>query len=93
MEGIGPVLEVRGLTKRFRAVTAVDGIDLVVPAGGRVGLLGPNGAGKTTTLRMLEGYRQRDSGDVSVLGFDPGRSERAFRERIGVARQHLACGD
>jgi ABC-2 type transport system ATP-binding protein len=51
------------------------------------GLLGPNGAGKTTTVEILEGYRKRDGGDVSVLGFDPGRSERAFRERIGVVLQ------
>ena len=51
------------------------------------GLLGPNGAGKTTTVEILEGYRKRDAGDVSVLGFDPGRAERAFRERIGVVLQ------
>jgi ABC-2 type transport system ATP-binding protein len=51
------------------------------------GLLGPNGAGKTTTVEVLEGYRKRDAGEVRVLGFDPGRSERAFRERIGVVLQ------
>ena len=51
------------------------------------GLLGPNGAGKTTTVEILEGYRKRDGGDVSVLGFDPGKAERAFRERIGVVLQ------
>jgi ABC-2 type transport system ATP-binding protein len=51
------------------------------------GLLGPNGAGKTTTVEILEGYRDRDGGDVSVLGFDPADADRAFRERIGVVLQ------
>ena len=51
------------------------------------GLLGPNGAGKTTTVEILEGYRKRDAGEVTVLGFDPGRAERPFRERIGVVLQ------
>ena len=51
------------------------------------GLLGPNGAGKTTTVEILEGYRPRDAGEVRVLGFDPGKAERAFRERIGVVLQ------
>jgi ABC-2 type transport system ATP-binding protein len=50
--------------------------------------LGPNGAGKTTTVEILEGYRRRDGGEVSVLGFDPQRAQRAFRERIGVVLQH-----
>src|SRR5207342_253407 len=49
---------------------------------------GPNGAGKTTTVEILEGYRERDGGDASVLGFDPGDAPRAFRERIGVVLQH-----
>jgi ABC-2 type transport system ATP-binding protein len=51
------------------------------------GLLGPNGAGKTTTVEILEGYRERNTGEVSVLGFDPGRRERSFRTRIGVVLQ------
>ena len=63
------------------------GIDFEVAAGEVFGLLGPNGAGKTTTVEILEGYRQRDGGEVTVLGFDPGRAERAFRERIGVVLQ------
>jgi ABC-2 type transport system ATP-binding protein len=65
----------------------VRGIDFDVEQGEVFGLLGPNGAGKTTTVEILEGYRRRDAGEVSVLGFDPGRAERAFRERIGVVLQ------
>jgi len=80
-------ISVSALRKSYDGVVAVRGIDFEVAAGEVFGLLGPNGAGKTTTVEILEGYRQRDSGDVSVLGFDPGRSERAFRERIGVVLQ------
>jgi ABC-2 type transport system ATP-binding protein len=80
-------ISVRGLRKSYGDVEAVKGIDFEVAAGEVFGLLGPNGAGKTTTVEILEGYRERDGGDVSVLGFDPGRAERAFRERIGVVLQ------
>ena len=80
-------ISVTGLRKSYGGVEAVRGIDFEVEAGEVFGLLGPNGAGKTTTVEILEGYRPRDAGDVRVLGFDPGRTERAFRERIGVVLQ------
>ena len=80
-------VEVRGLVKRYGELEAVRGIDFTVERGEVFGLLGPNGAGKTTTVEVLEGYRRRDGGEVRVLGFDPGRAERAFRERIGVVLQ------
>ena len=80
-------ISVRGLRKSYDGVEAVRGIDFDVERGEVFGLLGPNGAGKTTTVEILEGYRRRDAGEVSVLGFDPGRAERAFRERIGVVLQ------
>jgi ABC-2 type transport system ATP-binding protein len=81
-------VSVQGLTKRYGDVEAVRGIDLEIREGEVFCLLGPNGAGKTTTVEILEGYRPRTGGDVSVLGFDPARRERAFRERIGVVLQH-----
>ena len=80
-------IAVRELRKSYGDVEALRGISFEVAPGEVFGLLGPNGAGKTTTVEILEGYRRRDSGDASVLGHDPGRAERAFRERIGVVLQ------
>jgi ABC-2 type transport system ATP-binding protein len=80
-------ISVRGLRKSYDGVEAVRGISFDVALGEVFGLLGPNGAGKTTTVEVLEGYRDRDGGEVEVLGFDPGRAERAFRERIGIVLQ------
>ncbi len=80
-------IEVRGLRKSYGQVEAVRGIDLFVAAGEVFALLGPNGAGKTTTIEVLEGFRRRDAGDVSVLGFDPARQAGPMRERIGIVLQ------
>jgi ABC-2 type transport system ATP-binding protein len=80
-------IEVRGLRRSYGALEAVRGLDLDVQPGEVFALLGPNGAGKTTTVEILEGYRSRDAGDVSVLGFDPARQAPAIRERIGIVLQ------
>src|SRR5688572_11553289 len=82
-----PAVEVRALWKSYGPVVAVDGIDLTVNTGEIFALIGPNGAGKTTTLEILEGHRIPDSGEVSVLGFEPEQGERAFKERIGIVLQ------
>ena len=87
---LAPVIHVRGLRKRYEDVEAVRGVDLSVGQGEIVAFLGPNGAGKTTILEILEGHRRRDSGEVTVLGFDPERSPRALRERIGIVPQETA---
>ena len=78
---------VRGLRKSYGALEAVRGVDFEIEEGEVFGLLGPNGAGKTTTVEILEGYRKRDAGEVSVLGHDPERPGREFRVRIGVVLQ------
>jgi ABC-2 type transport system ATP-binding protein len=78
---------VRGLRKRYGDHEAVRGIDFEIGSGEVFGLLGPNGAGKTTTVEILEGYRARDGGEVEVLGRDPQRAGRDWRERVGVVLQ------
>jgi ABC-2 type transport system ATP-binding protein len=80
-------IRVSGLRKRYGELEAVRGIDFEVAEGECFALLGPNGAGKTTTVEILEGYRDRDAGEVEVLGFDPGRGGRDLRERIGIVLQ------
>jgi len=86
-------IEVTGLRKVYGDVPAVDGLDLTVDEGEVVALLGPNGAGKTTTVEILEGYRARDAGTVSVLGHDPRTGGRSFRERIGIVLQEAGFED
>jgi ABC-2 type transport system ATP-binding protein len=78
---------VRDLRKSYGTHEAVRGISFQIAEGEVFGLLGPNGAGKTTTVEILEGYRKRDAGEVTVLGHDPAESDRDFRERIGVVLQ------
>lgn len=80
-------VSIRGLRKSYADFEAVRGIDLEIPAGEVFAILGPNGAGKTTTVEILEGYRDRTSGEVSVLGVDPGKPTRDWRQRIGVVLQ------
>ncbi len=80
-------IEVRGLHKRYGEFEAVRGIDFAVRRGEVFGLLGPNGAGKTTIVEILEGYRERTSGDVEVLGHDPQLRARELRERVGIVLQ------
>jgi ABC-2 type transport system ATP-binding protein len=81
------VIEIRGLRKSYGGLEAVKGIDLHVDRGEVFALLGPNGAGKTTTTEVLEGFRRRDGGEVSVLGFDPAGRELEYRRRIGIVLQ------
>jgi ABC-2 type transport system ATP-binding protein len=80
-------IEVTGLRKTYGDLEAVAAIDLTVDVGEVFALLGPNGAGKTTTVEILEGYRHRTAGEVSVLGFDPAGRARALRERVGIVLQ------
>jgi ABC-2 type transport system ATP-binding protein len=91
------LIEVKGLKKSYGDVHAVRGLDLEIAQGEIFSLLGPNGAGKTTTVEILEGFRTRDSGTVSVLGFDPqsrGHESRLWRNRIGIVLQSSAdAGD
>ena len=87
---MNPVVSVRGLRKSYGEFEALKGVDFEIRAGEVFGLLGPNGAGKTTTIEILEGYRQRDGGEVSVLGADPDGAGLEWRQRIGVVLQSSA---
>jgi ABC-2 type transport system ATP-binding protein len=82
-----PAIQVQALTKRYGDFEAVRGIDFEVRAGEVFGMLGPNGAGKTTTVEILEGLRERTSGDVRVLGMDPRQHVTELKDRIGVCLQ------
>jgi ABC-2 type transport system ATP-binding protein len=81
---------VDGLRKSYGEIEAVRGISFNVEEGEVFGLLGPNGAGKTTTIEILEGYRARDAGNVTVLGVDPHSGGRKLRERVGLVLQEAA---
>ena len=91
------VINVRGLEKSYGSNKAVAGIDLTIQSGEIFALLGPNGAGKTTTVEILEGFRNRDRGEISVLGIDPqvkGEAARVWRNRIGIVLQSTSdAGD
>ena len=82
-----PVISIKGLRKSYGDTEAVRGIDLEVNRGEIFAFLGPNGAGKTTTVEILEGYRKRSGGEVAVLGEDPERAKRDWRQRIGIVLQ------
>src|SRR3954454_20251949 len=80
-------ISIRGLVKRYGEFVAVDGLDLDIRRGEIFALLGPNGAGKTTTVEICESYRQRDAGEVRVLGEDPAEAARHWKARIGIVLQ------
>ena len=82
------VVKVRDLTKSYGDLAAVAGVDLDINEGEIFSLLGPNGAGKTTTVEILEGFRARSSGSVSVLGVDPNRGDSNWRNRLGIVHQN-----
>jgi ABC-type multidrug transport system ATPase subunit len=88
-----PAIMVADLSRRYGSLLALDRVSFTVEVGQIVALLGPNGAGKTTAVEILEGYRSRDGGQVSVLGFDPADGGRPFRERIGIVLQTAGFED
>ncbi|MBF0672062.1 MAG: ABC transporter ATP-binding protein [Salinibacterium sp.] len=83
----GHAVSVRGLRKQYGSFAAVDGVDFEIVRGETFALLGPNGAGKSTTIEILEGYRDRTSGEVSVLGVDPQKGGLAWKARLGIVLQ------
>ena len=88
-----PIIDVRGLLKRYGSLAAVDGVDLQVRQNEIFGILGPNGAGKTTTLEMIEGLRQPDAGSIMVAGIDVVADPVALKRVIGVQLQTTALFD
>ena len=88
-----PVIEVTGLTKRYGGQAVVDGISFHVERGEIFGILGPNGAGKTTAVECMEGLRQRDAGQVQILGLDPKADGHRLHRRIGVQLQETQLQD
>lgn len=80
-------ISIRGVSKRYGPVLAVNEVDLEIESGQVYALLGPNGAGKTTLIEILEGYRQRDAGEVSVLGYDPQRQRGELNRKVGIVLQ------
>lgn len=88
-----PIIEARGLVKRYGSMTAVDGVDLTVREDEIFGILGPNGAGKTTTLEMIEGLREPDGGTIQLAGIDAVKDPVALKKAIGVQLQTTALFD
>ncbi len=80
-------VHVAGLTKEYGTLRAVDDVSFTITRGETFVLLGPNGAGKSTAIEILEGFRERTAGEVSVLGIDPQRADREFKSRIGIVLQ------
>ena len=90
---LAPAVEVRGLVRRFGDVAAVDGLDLVVPAGSFFGFLGPNGAGKSTTIKCLTGLLRPTAGEIRILGLDLLREPVEVKRQVGVVPEDLALFD
>lgn len=90
MAAAAPAVRAKGLTKRFGAFTALDGLDLEVPRGAFFAFLGPNGAGKSTTISILTGVYARDGGDLELLGLEAERNALALKARIGVVPEELS---
>ncbi len=85
--GVRTAVEVDDLTRHYGSFAAVDGVSFDIAEGETFALLGPNGAGKSTTIEILEGYRDRTSGRVSVLGVDPAHATLAWKARLGIVLQ------
>src|SRR6201999_3133402 len=88
--GMDTAIRVHGLRRSFGDVEAVAGVDLEVRHGEIFAFLGPNGAGKTTTIEILEGFGERDAGEVEVLGVDPAHATSDWRQRVGIVMQESA---